>query len=127
MAVKEVAKNGAKDGIVHYQYTEVEAKPVIMDGAKDVKMRLVVGKDQGAPNFYMRIFEVEPNGHTPNHSHPFEHENYIISGKGVLVRTDGKVPMTPGDVAFIPGGAMHQFRNAGKEIFRFICLIPKQD
>lgn len=127
MANKAPIKKDAKGGIKHFPYTEIEAKPVVMEGADKARMRLVIGKDHGAPTFYMRIFEVEPGGHTPYHQHPFEHENYIMDGKGELVRVDGKEPLKPGDIVFIPGGVMHQYRNAGKEVFRFICLIPKQD
>ena len=127
MAVKKETKVQSKGGIKHHHYTEIAANPVQMEGADKAKMRLVIGKDHGAPNFYMRIFELEPGGHTPYHQHPFEHENYIMDGKGELVREDGKEPLKPGDIVFIPGGVMHQYRNAGKEVFRFICLIPKND
>ena len=127
MAVKKATKAPSKGGIKHHHYTEIVANPVQMEGADKAKMRLVIGKDHGAPNFYMRIFELEPGGHTPYHQHPFEHENYIMDGKGELVREDGKEPLKVGDIVFIPGGVMHQYRNAGKEVFRFICLIPKND
>ena len=49
---------------------EMEGRPVEMDGAADVSMRLMVGRDDGAPSFAMRHFTVEPGGHTPRHQ-PF--------------------------------------------------------
>jgi len=29
-----------------------------------------------------------------------------------------------GDVIFVPGGENHQFKNPGKDVLEFICLIP---
>ena len=34
--------------------------PMKMDGAQDVSMRLMVGRSDGAPNFSMRHFTVDP-------------------------------------------------------------------
>lgn len=112
--------------IKHCHYSELEVKDVDMEGADKVKMRMAVGPDDGAPNFYMRIFELEPGGHTPFHTHEFEHENYIMDGKGEMVHPDGsKETLRPGDIAFIPPNIKHQYRNAGDDVFRFICLVPK--
>jgi quercetin dioxygenase-like cupin family protein len=112
--------------IKHCHYTKVAAKEVDMEGAKDVRMRMAIGVDDGAPNFIMRIFEVGPGGHTPFHTHAFEHENYIMDGEGSIVYPDGKEdPLVPGDIAFVPPNVKHQYKNAGKGVFRFICLVPK--
>ncbi|GAG19182.1 unnamed protein product, partial [marine sediment metagenome] len=41
---------------------------------------------------------------------PWEHENFIISGRGTL-EVDGKtVDLKPGDVSFIPSNAHHHFQ-----------------
>lgn len=112
--------------IKHYPYTKVEAKDVDMEGAKKVRMRMVIGPDAGAPHFYMRIFEVGEGGQTPYHTHDFEHENYIMDGEGELVFPDGSTePLRPGDIVFVPPNIKHQYRNAGNKTFRFICLVPK--
>ena len=34
------------------------------------------------PNFVMREFTIAPGGHTPHHTHPWEHHTYILAGKG---------------------------------------------
>ena len=61
---------------------ETPGTPVALDGVKDVTMRMMVGRDDGAPNFSMRHFTVEPGGHTPHHSHNYEHEVVIVEGEG---------------------------------------------
>lgn len=89
-----------------------------------VTIRWVISEEHGAPNFYMRIFEIAPGGYSPLHSHEWEHEIYILSGEGELVREDGSVKAGPGTAAFIPGGEIHQIRNPGDQLLRFICLVP---
>jgi quercetin dioxygenase-like cupin family protein len=109
-------------------YSEVTATDVEMEGVEKVKLRMVIGKDEGAPNFIMRIFEVEPGGHTPFHAHEWEHENFVMDGEGLLVMPDGsKRRLKPGDVAFVPPNVKHQYRNESDELFRFICLVPRDD
>jgi quercetin dioxygenase-like cupin family protein len=49
-----------------------------------VMMHVVAGPDDGVPNFVMRVFELEPSSATPFHTHPWEHEVFIISGKGMV-------------------------------------------
>jgi len=110
--------------LVHY--TEVQAEKVD-DGAKGVKVRWLISKERGAPNFAMRLFEVEPGGYTPHHTHPWEHEIFILSGKGLAVGEEGEKPIGPGNVIYIPPGERHQLRNTGDEPLRFLCLVPIVD
>jgi quercetin dioxygenase-like cupin family protein len=87
------------------------------------KREVITAKD-GAPNFCMRVFEVEPGSSTPNHSHPWEHEVFILSGEGVVVGKQGETPIGTGKVVFIAPNEQHCFVNSGSEVLRFICLIP---
>ena len=58
----------------------VPRKDVQMEGASGVTRQLPIGAADGAPTFSFRVFSLEPGGHTPFHSHPAEHVNYIIEG-----------------------------------------------
>ena len=58
----------------------VTKKPVNVEGAEGVGIRVLISKDDGAPTFAMRMFELEPGGHTPLHRHPHEHEVEIATG-----------------------------------------------
>ena len=51
----------------------------------------------------------------PRHSHPGEEIVYAIEGS-LEYRLDGKPPVTlrPGDVLFIPAGAVHAVKNVGR-------------
>ncbi|MFC1766380.1 cupin domain-containing protein [Planctomycetota bacterium] len=104
---------------------EVPAVDVEMEGAQDVKVRVVLGPADDAPTFAMRIFELAPSGHTPYHAHPFEHEVVMLSGDIDIVTPAGDRPMQVGDVALIAPGDTHQFKNRSTEApASFMCLVP---
>ena len=89
-----------------------------------VVKREVITADDGAPNFCMRVFEVEPGSSTPSHSHPWEHEVFVLSGRGVVVSEKGETQIARGSVVFIAPEEHHCFVNNGDEVLRFICVIP---
>ena len=101
-----------------------EQKPVELEGAEGVRMRTLVGPDDGANIFHMRQFEVAPGGQTPHHRHDYEHEVLVLRGTGLVTGEQGEQPCGPGDVVWMPPNEPHQFRNTGSEPLEFICLIP---
>lgn len=103
---------------------EHEQTDVTLPGAAGVRMRLLIGPQEGAGVFHMRHFEVQPGGHTPHHAHDYEHEVLILRGAGVVRSPAGDRPCQAGDVVWVPPNERHQFRNAGGEPLEFICLIP---
>ena len=92
-----------------------------------VVKREVVCADKGAPNFCMRVFDIEPGSSTPSHEHPWEHEIYILSGQGVAVSEQGETPIAKDSCVFVPPNEHHCFKNNGNEILRIICVIPIVD
>lgn len=100
----------------------VDAQPA----AEGVTMRLVIGPQEGAPRFNMRVFEVQPGLSTPYHQHWWEHEVFVLDGQGALHTAAGDEPLSTGSVVFVPGDEWHQFRNTGQELLRFICLVPQE-
>ncbi len=84
----------------------------------------VINADDGAPHFCMRVFDVEPGSSTPSHSHPWEHEVYVLSGRGVVVGEQGETQIAKDSVIFVPPNEHHCFVNNGNEPLRFICVIP---
>ena len=89
-----------------------------------VVKRDLVGKDDAAPNFAMRLFELQPGGGTEHHRHAWEHEVFIVEGAGQLLTDDGPKPFGAGSAVYVPPDAMHQFRNTGDAALKFICVIP---
>ena len=101
--------------------------PRVYDAAPSVsgvEKRVLIGPKQGAPRFVMRHFTVAPRGYSPEHTHPWEHEVYVLSGRGRIRFDDGAVEVTSGDTVFVPPMEKHQFQNAGDEAFEFLCIVP---
>ncbi len=104
---------------------EVPAQPVVMEGADNVTVRVLIGPQDQAPTFAMRLFEAAPSGHTPFHAHDFEHEVIVLEGDVALVTDDGEIPLKPNDVLLVAPNERHQFKNCSDtNPARFICLVP---
>lgn len=95
-----------------------------MDGVEGVSMRVLVGREDGAPNFAMRHFTLAPGGHTPQHSHDYEHQVLVLAGTGEAFDEGAIRPIRTGDVIYISPDAEHQFRNTSDEPLQMICLVP---
>ena len=102
----------------------IKAEDVVLEGASKVKVRWLITKEMGAKNFAMRVFELEPDGYSPLHKHPWEHEVFILEGKGQLFDGQKATPFQAGDAIFVQADEMHQFKNSSKKLLKFICLIP---
>lgn len=108
--------------VCHYE--QVESQPVDMEGAVDCRIRWLIGKAEGAPTFAMRQFEVGVGGHTPCHSHPYEHEVFVLEGQGVVSEAGEHKPLRAGDVVYVQPDEVHQFLNTGDSPLKFLCLVP---
>lgn len=91
---------------------------------KGVKKRILIGSNLEAPNFFMRLFVVSPGGHSPYHSHNWEHEVYIIKGQGKVITEDREQEISDNSYVFVPQNVKHQFKNTGEDELHFICVIP---
>jgi len=111
----------------HVHYTEVELETPSEEGVKDVKVRWMISKKDGADNFAMRLFEIQPHGHTPLHQHDWEHEVFVLQGDGLMQTKTSKESFKKGDVFFIPSMEWHQFVNAGDDVLKIICIIPYKE
>lgn len=105
-------------------FMDIPLEEVNIEGAKNVKIRWLISKKDNAPHFAMRMFEVEPDGFTPYHTHEWEHEVFVLQGTGSLVSKDGEKEFKQWDVMFVPPNETHQFRNTGNDLLRFLCIIP---
>lgn len=105
-------------------YQDVTQQPVEMEGSQGCSVRWLLGEKDGAPNFAMRQFEVAAGGFTPRHSHPYEHEVFVLEGEGEVFEGAVPHPLRAGDVVLVKPDEIHQFRNTGQAPLKFLCLIP---
>jgi len=109
-----------------FHYTDVEAKDA-EGGSSKLKIRWLITKETGAENFAMRLFEMEAGGHSPLHSHSWEHEVFILEGEGLVVGGKEEKNFKAGDFIFLPPNEKHQLKNNSKKPAKFLCLIPYKE
>jgi quercetin dioxygenase-like cupin family protein len=105
-------------------YSEVQPARYESAEAKGIAGRVVIGRNDNANNFCMRVFEISAGGYSSRHSHDWEHEVFIHAGEGEVYGDGHWNPIKAGNVVFIPGNEEHQLRNTGKEQLVFVCLVP---
>ncbi|MFB6124829.1 MAG: cupin domain-containing protein [Halanaeroarchaeum sp.] len=97
------------------------------DAADGMFKGVLVGDEQGAPNFAMRRFRLDPGVEVPRHTNEVEHEQFAIEGPYVVGLEDEEFTVEAGDSLFIPAGSVHWYRNEGDEPVSFICVVPHGD
>lgn len=107
------------------QIAAVPVEEMQIEGARGVRVQVLLGAEEGAPGFTMRLFSLEAGGHSPRHSHPYEHEVFVYEGSGTLWSPEEEYPLDVGTVALVHPGELHQF-TAGPKGMTFICLVPNE-
>ena len=103
-------------------YREVRAEPVVKEPG--VSVRWLVSELDEAPNFAMRLYEMEPGSATEAHIHYWEHQVFMLSGKGAAVGDKAEIPIGESDVVYVQPGEHHQFVNTGDEVLAFLMVPP---
>lgn len=103
----------------------VPATPMAGEGIEGVVKRVLVSPEEGWDGWVMRLFDVEPGGHTPKHTHDWPHINFVAAGRGMLLLDGDEKPLEAGSYAYVPAGHEHQFRAAADESLSFICIVPE--
>lgn len=103
----------------------VQVEDLAKEGAEKVRVRYLIDERHGSHRFAVRLYTVEKGGHTPLDEHAYEHQVYVLSGRGMLKQSKEAGPLKPlraGDTVFIPSKAVHQFSNEWDEPFVFLCV-----
>jgi len=104
---------------------DVDDEPV--DAAAGLSKGVLIDERDGAPNFAMRRFVLDPGAEVPRHTNAVEHEQYVLAGE-YTVGIDGEErTVAAGDALLIPAGAVHWYRNDGDEPGAFVCVVPNGD
>ena len=95
---------------IHSQYNTAET--IVFPGAITLKI-LLSGKHT---NGNLAIFEdiVEPGIGPGRHIHHHQDETFFFQDGNFIAEVDGRMhEFKPGDIAFIPRGTVHAFKNIG--------------
>jgi quercetin dioxygenase-like cupin family protein len=97
-------------------------------GAADgMRKGVLISETQGAPNFAIRRFELEPGATVPEHTNEVEHEQYVLSGEYTVGIDQEEFSVSAGDSVLVPAGVVHWYRNDGDVPGAFLCAVPNGD
>jgi quercetin dioxygenase-like cupin family protein len=108
------------------RYNEIEPS-VYQGNPEGVEMREMITDRDGAPNFSLRVFDVQPNASTPYHAHEWEHEVFILEGNGKVVTEGKESSFMAGDAVYIAPKEKHSFLADRGVTVRFICVVPSKN
>ncbi len=96
----------------------------VEDMGEGVWIQWLIHKGVGAKRYAMRRFVVKRQGKIKRHSHPWEHEIYVLSGSGIVGVGDKEYRLSEDMVAYIPPNVPHWYVNDSDEDWIFLCIIP---
>ncbi len=92
-------------------------------GPGELMTFLVTGEDTGGA-FFMTELDIAPGGGTPPHIHTREDETFrLLEGSLTIQVGDDTITASAGDVAFLPRGIAHSFKNTGAGPAKALVLI----
>jgi quercetin dioxygenase-like cupin family protein len=106
---------------------DIKEEAIQVEGVRGISKQRLIAPPDGAPTFTMRKFTVQPGGYTFHHTHEFEHEIYVLNGKGIAKSADGDHEFEQDDVILVKPNEIHQFVNNSDEKLSFLCIIPNQE
>jgi quercetin dioxygenase-like cupin family protein len=84
---------------------------------------LITGKET-AGAFFLAEMSVPPGGGPPPHIHSREDESFRILDGTLTIQVGGDtITSSPGDLAFLPRGIVHSFKNTGDVTAKALVLI----
>lgn len=110
-----------------YHWQGVEPVEINTEDVHNVLKHVLVGPQDGAPNFIIRYFSVPVGEKTFYDQHPHEHGIVILHGKARVQINADFYDLTALDSVFISGMDIHQLTNIGAEPLGFICVIQRQE
>lgn len=89
------------------------------------RVQVLVGPEDGAPNFAMRRFVMGEGGGMPLHTNAVEHEQFVLRGRARMTIGDQVHEVRANDVLYIPAGIPHSYEVL-EAPYEFLCVVPNQ-
>ena len=90
------------------------------------RSQVLLGAEDGAPNFAMRRFSRGKGGGMPRHTNEVEHEQYGLKGRARVGVGDEVFEVGADDVLYIPAKTPH-FYEVLEAPFEFLCVVPNTE
>jgi quercetin dioxygenase-like cupin family protein len=99
----------------------VASRPVAAGVATEIQV--LVGPDDGAPNFALRRFRMGEGGGMPLHTNRVEHEQFVLAGRAKVTIGATVHEVAAGSALYIPAGVPHSYQVVAAP-FEFLCVVP---
>jgi quercetin dioxygenase-like cupin family protein len=100
----------------------------VVENAEGAEIQVLLGPEEGMPNFYTRLFTLAPGARIPVHRHPtVEHQQVVLEGEMVVLLETGEEKIArAGDVVYFPVKVAHGYENRTTAPVKFICVVPSE-
>ena len=117
-----VSKNSSRPSV---KRVESAARQPVAAGSK-TEVQVLLGPEDGVPNFNLRRFIMGEGGGMPRHRNLVEHEQYVLRGRARVGIGDEIHEVAADQVLYIPAGVPH-FYDVLEAPFEFLCIVPQSD
>lgn len=112
---------GGDEGVVVRPADAVPGRDV--EAGRGTRVQVLLGPEEGAPNFALRRFRMEEGGGIPAHTNEVEHEQYVLRGRARITVGPDVHEVGPDDTLLIPAGIPHSYEVV-EGPFEFLCVVP---
>ena len=84
----------------------------------------ILGPDDGVPTVVTLYHDHQPGESSAHHTHPWEHQAFIVEGSGVLWCDGSEYPIRKGDAVLVPPDTEHHFTNTGDVTLSRVTVNP---
>ncbi|MDQ7779070.1 MAG: cupin domain-containing protein [Planctomycetota bacterium] len=119
--MKNNSSGGVKMKVIRLCDAPTEAGEV---GCHGMAVRWLITRSDGAKTVLMRVFEVEPGGDSPFHSHTWEHACFVLDGKGKITCEGKTLDLEPGVALFVPPKKLHRVESIGTTPLKVLECAP---
>jgi quercetin dioxygenase-like cupin family protein len=118
----DIAATGSRASV---KQVESAARQPVSAGTQ-TEMQMLLGPEDGAPNFNLRRFIMGEGGGMPRHRNRVEHEQYVLRGRARVGIGEDVHEVEADQVLFIPAGVPHYYEVV-EAPFEFLCIVPQAD
>ena len=113
----------SEDSGVSRRVEAVPRQPVAAGTATET--HVLIGPDDGAPNFALRRFVMGAGGGMPRHTNAVEHEQYVLTGAARVTIGETVHEVAAGTALYIPAEVPHSYEVTAAP-FEFLCIVPNR-
>ncbi len=114
---------GAEDA---FDWEGARPRDYDVPGVVGASGKVLIGREEGAENFVMRYFHVQPGGNTVLEHHAHDHGVLILHGRASVRLGEAVFEVGPRDLVYVSPHDVHQFHALGAEPLGFLCVIPNK-